>query len=92
MAPRIILIHGASSAGKSTLARALQSRAPEPFWRYSFDTLRDGGVLPLGHPGFVWAERRERVFEGLHRSILAFAEAGNDLILEMILDAPGARE
>ena len=86
---RIILIHGASSAGKSTLARSVQAQAPVPFWHYGFDTLRDNGVLPFEHPGFVWRERRAAVFDGLYRSVRGFAEAGNDLILETILDGPG---
>jgi len=43
---RIIFLHGASSSGKSTLARALQDRIEGPFWHISIDDLRDAGVLP----------------------------------------------
>lgn len=90
MAPgRVILIHGASSAGKTTLTEAVRARSDVPFMAFNFDTLRDGGALPLDHPAFDWADRRGAVFEGLDRSVLAFAEAGNDLIVEIILDLPG---
>jgi chloramphenicol 3-O phosphotransferase len=64
----VIFLHGASSSGKSTLARALQARLEAPFWHYSIDHLR------------------------FHRSVAAFADAGNNIILEHILDTPGWRE
>ena len=44
---KIILINGVSSSGKSTLARAVQERAPVPFWHFSFDHLRDSNALPM---------------------------------------------
>jgi len=88
----IILLHGASSSGKSTLARALQDRLDAPFWHYSIDHLRDAGVLPsarLARGDFAWQELRPAFFDGFHRSVAAFADAGNNLILEHILDTPG---
>ncbi|MBN9888563.1 chloramphenicol phosphotransferase CPT family protein [Salipiger abyssi] len=88
---RIVLLHGASSSGKTTLGKALQARAPSPFLRLSFDTYRDGGALPPAARG-DWPQIREAVFEGLHRSFAAFAESGCDLIVEHILDTPGWHE
>jgi chloramphenicol 3-O phosphotransferase len=44
---KIILIHGASSAGKSTLARSLQQHLPHPFIHWSFDHLRASNALPM---------------------------------------------
>ncbi len=35
---------------------------------------------------FAWADVREAVFNGFHASLAAYADAGNDLILEHILD------
>ncbi|MCW5892274.1 MAG: chemotaxis protein [bacterium] len=35
--PQVILLNGPSSAGKTTIARALQARIAEPFLRLSFD-------------------------------------------------------
>jgi chloramphenicol 3-O phosphotransferase len=88
----IIFLHGASSSGKSTLARALQARLDEPFWHYSIDHLRDSGVVPMARyrsGDFAWAETRAAFFDGFHRSVAAFADAGNNLILEHILDTAG---
>lgn len=47
METQIIFFHGASSRGKSTLARELQAKIEKPFWHISIDHLRDAGVLPL---------------------------------------------
>jgi len=44
---KIILINGASSAGKSTLACSLQQQLPEPFLHWSFDHLRASNTLPM---------------------------------------------
>ena len=89
---RVIFLHGASSAGKSTLARALQQALPDPWWHVSIDKLRDAGVLPLARFAtgeFDWTAARAPFFDGFHASLGAYAAAGNDLILEHILDTPG---
>ena len=85
----IILVHGASSAGKSTLCRALQQRIDAPFWHYSIDHLRDAGVLPrerIRSGEFAWSEMRAAFFDGFHRSVGVFARAGNNLIVEHIVE------
>jgi len=92
MKSQIIFLHGASSSGKSTIARALQARIERPFWHVSIDHLRDHGVLPMDrfrNGDFQWWENRERVFDGFHAGLGAYADAGNNLILEHILDTPG---
>ena len=43
---RIILLNGASSSGKSSLAQALQRQLDEPFWHWSIDHLLAARVLP----------------------------------------------
>jgi chloramphenicol 3-O phosphotransferase len=86
---KIILINGASSSGKSTLARALQARLEEPFWHYSIDHLRVAGVLPMERiraGDFEWTSMRPIFFEGFHHSLAAFAGAGNNLIVEHIVE------
>lgn len=86
---QIVFLHGASSSGKSTLARALQARIEKPFWHVSIDHLRDSGVLPMRrfrNGDFDWKEARSAFFDGFHASLAAYADAGNDLILEHILD------
>lgn len=89
---KIIILHGASSSGKSTLAKALQERIELPFWHVSIDHLRDSGTLPsarIKSGEFVWRDMREAFFDGFHRSLAAYAEAGNNLIVEHIFDTPG---
>ena len=89
---KIIFLHGASSSGKSTIARALQARIDLPFWHISIDHLRDAGVLPsarIKNGDFEWRAMRAPFFEGFHRSLAAYAGAGNNLIIEHILDTPG---
>jgi chloramphenicol 3-O phosphotransferase len=85
----IILLNGASSSGKSTLARALQNALPEPFWHYSIDHLHDANVLPMVRTKsgeFPWASQRPAFFDGFHRSVAAFAASGNHLIVEHIVE------
>jgi chloramphenicol 3-O phosphotransferase len=90
-AGRIILLNGATSSGKSSIARALQATIETPFLHYSIDHLREAGVLPLARirsGAFHWPDHREAFFEGFHRSVVAFAAAGNDLIVEHIVETP----
>jgi len=85
----IILINGASSAGKSTLARALQKQLDEPFWHLSIDHLRDSGVLPLDRVragDFSWKSMRPAFFQGFHNALPAIAAAGNNLVVEHIIE------
>ncbi|APO75632.1 chloramphenicol phosphotransferase-like protein [Rhizobium etli 8C-3] len=88
----VIFLHGASSSGKSTIAKALQERIEKPFWHISIDHLRDAGMLPterFKNGDFRWADSRAAFFDGFHGSLKAFADAGNNLILEHILDTDG---
>jgi len=88
---KIILINGASSAGKSSLARAVQQTLDEPFWHLSIDHLRDSGVLPLERVragDFAWSAMRPAFFDGFHDALPALAGAGNNLIVDHIVDTP----
>ena len=85
----IIFLHGASSSGKSTIARRLQAEIEKPFWHISIDHLRDAQVLPLDrfrNGDFNWQDARPAFFDGFHASLGAYVDAGNNLILEHILD------
>lgn len=91
----ILFLHGASSSGKSTLARAVQTKSSELFWHYSIDHLRDSGIVPMPRlkaGDFRWADHSAAFFEGYHRSVAAIADAGNNVIIEHILDTPGWHE
>jgi chloramphenicol 3-O phosphotransferase len=87
----IILINGASSAGKSTLAKAFQMRAEEPFLRFSLDLLMFGGeVLPLRRDKtgpFSWAAMRPLLFNGYYGCLAALAAAGNNLVVDYIVES-----
>ncbi len=86
----IILINGASSAGKSTLARAFQAKVDAPFLRFSLDLLMFGGeVLPDRRDKagpFSWAAMRPSLFEGYYGCLAALASAGNNLVVDHIIE------
>ncbi len=74
MSANVIVLNGTSSAGKTTLAKAIQSAAEEPYQLFAFDQFRDGlpdrfrGLnSPDGSPGCaglnVIAEPDEGVFK-----------------------------
>ena len=92
---RIILLNGASGSGKSTLARRLRAAMAEPFLHVSSDHLVDSGMLPRrtedGGPFDWWHEVRPRFFAGFHRCLPALASAGNDLVVEHIIEFPSWR-
>lgn len=80
----MIFLHGASSSGKSTIAKASQQALDTPFWHISIDHLRDAGVLPLTRVRsgeFDRATMREPFFDGYHRSLAAYLDGGNNLIV-----------
>jgi len=104
----VILLNGTSSAGKSTLAKALQTVLSEPYLHVGIDTLvfalpkrylypplwqevfkytwppagsDDGLVIeaaPLGH----------QLIAGLHHTVAALAQTGNNVIVDHVLLEP----
>jgi chloramphenicol 3-O phosphotransferase len=75
----IILLNGASSCGKSSLARAVQRTISAPFCHISIGHLRDAGVLPMDRTqagDLDWASLREAFFTGFEASVTAYALAG----------------
>ncbi len=94
-AGKIIILNGASSSGKSTLAKALQNSLDEPFWHFSIDHLREANVLPdsrIEQGEFHWRDIRESFFEGFHACLPALAQAGNNLIVEHIIETKAWRD
>lgn len=86
---KIIIINGPSSAGKSTLAHTLQASFDIPFINFSFDLFLDSHALPregMRSGKFDWLEMRPSVFSGVHRCIPALAGAGNNLIVDHIIE------
>ena len=94
-AGRIIFLNGASSSGKSRLARGLQAALDEPFWNISIDHLNSAGILPnarIKSGEFPWPALRPRFFDGFHRCLPALAAAGNNLIVEHIVETEAWRD
>ena len=88
-AGKVILLNGPSSSGKSSIARELQARLPTLFLHLSFDHLRDSGVLPLERiqsGELDWSKSREAFFIGFERAVAALAAAGNNLIVDHIVE------
>ena len=88
-AGQIILLNGPSSSGKSSVARALQARLDRPYWHISIDHLRDAGVLPLDRVRkgeFSWSRMRGPFLAGFERSLVAYLETGNNLVVEYIIE------
>ena len=87
---KIILINGASSAGKSTLAKAFQALVDEPFLHFSLDLLMFGGeVLPARRDAagpFSWVSMRPMLFDGYYRCLAALAFAGNNIVVDYIIE------
>lgn len=87
----VLFLHGASSSGKTTLAQEILGQASAPLWHLSIDHLRDAGIWRMeqfGQGRAEWRAYRERYFAGFHAAIAAVAKAGNDILLEHILDTP----
>jgi chloramphenicol 3-O phosphotransferase len=86
----IILLNGPSSAGKSTLCQAIQVHIDQPFLQFSLDFFFfNSSVLPkqqLKDGTFQWAELRPRVFEGFFNCLPALALAGNNLVIDFIIE------
>jgi chloramphenicol 3-O phosphotransferase len=85
MKSRIIILNGTSSAGKSTLAKGLRPALEPQFCYLASDQLADAGFRPLQLE--ARAAGREKFFRGFHQSIAAFAAAGNDLLVEHIVES-----
>jgi chloramphenicol 3-O phosphotransferase len=87
---QIILLNGASSSGKTSIAKLLQISLNDPFMIVSID-----GFMSMYHERMTNPttgedfEQIKRVFpmliDGFHRSITALAEAGNNLIVDHVL-------
>lgn len=91
-APDVILLNGTSSAGKTTLTRALQRRAGRPWLHASLDTFTDM---------FLWEaitgteERRACHTAGVdhfHRALALFAASPFGIVVDHLLLTPAWHE
>jgi chloramphenicol 3-O phosphotransferase len=93
---RVVLLHGTSSSGKTTVARAVQALSDEPWLRLGIDvfwTAIDERWMEHGErasEGFLWREDArivpgsagQRLAAGMRAAIAACARCGNDLLVD----------
>jgi hypothetical protein len=74
----------------------MQEALPEPFLHVSSDHLMASGMLPARRdpdgPFAWWQQMRPRFLDGFHRCLPALAAAGNDFIVEHIIEFRAWRE
>ena len=101
----ILVLNGTSSAGKTSLAKALQRRWNGPLLAVGIDTVvfaLPGRWLnpPRWHEVFVYTGEGDslqitagplgdRLVAGLHRSVAALAGEGFDVVVDHVLLSPG---
>lgn len=77
----VIVLNGTSSAGKTTLAKAIQTTADEPYQLFAFDQFRDGlpdrfrGLnSPKGSPGYAGLNVVAAPDEGVVKAYIKLGE------------------
>ena len=84
----VIFLNGTSSSGKTTLAKALQSKLEEPFMVVSLDTyLHQLSKEVLGNNQLL-GSLIPVLLDGFNRSIAAVSAAGNFQIVDHVLQEP----
>lgn len=81
---RIILLNGASSAGKTSVGQALLPLLPSPWFLVSMDAI--SGMRSSVHTRALdddeIPEMLTRTRRGYHRAVAALASAGNDVVMD----------
>jgi chloramphenicol 3-O phosphotransferase len=93
----VIFLNGTSSSGKTTIAKALQEKLTEPYMYVSIDN-----YFHMYPERFLRATSQEEalilerlipaVVSGLHRSVAALAQAGNNILVDHLLQDDGSLE
>jgi chloramphenicol 3-O phosphotransferase len=85
---QVLVLNGASSAGKSSLAKALQGALPQPHLHVALDAFR--AMEPVDYWRGLDAPSTQRRIAGLcramHSAVVAFAESGQHVIFDTALD------
>jgi chloramphenicol 3-O phosphotransferase len=93
---RVVLLHGTSSSGKTTVARAVQALSDEPWLRLGIDAFwsaideRWMEHGPHASEGFHWSEDAtivpgpvgDRLASGMRAAIAACARCGNAVLVD----------
>jgi len=93
----ILILNGTSSAGKSTLLKALQATLPEIYLDAGLDKFIFMLPRPYLNQPSLWAEVMEptrsgpvglRLISGMHRAIAGLARSGNFVVADHVLIDP----
>jgi len=102
MPGRVVLLHGTSSSGKTTVARAVQKLSDEPWVRLGIDAVWNAiderwmEHGPRASEGFLWRKDAtivpgpvgQRLAAGMRAALAAFARADNDLLVDDVFIDP----
>lgn len=102
MPGRVVLLHGTSSSGKTTVARAVQTLSDEPWVRFGIDAFWNAVDErwmehgPRAAEGFAWMENArivpgpvgKRLAAGMRAAVAACARAGNDMLVDDVFVDP----
>ncbi|MDT8911958.1 phosphotransferase-like protein [Amycolatopsis sp. PS_44_ISF1] len=87
---RVVLLNGPSSAGKSSIGRAMLARLADPWFFVPVDGI--SGMRSTRHTRVLGPaeidEMLRRTRLGYHRTVAALASAGNDVIMDYPLSEP----
>ena len=83
----MIVLHGTSSSGKTSLARALQAGSKRPLLHLEAD--RFAPSLRRDHPAAHDPEFQWRAVIAMHEAIAAFGRSGVDIIVDGSLPTEG---
>ena len=82
---KIIYLEGVSSSGKTTLARTLQTRLPEPFFLFSGDMFWEmgpnNGIKPINYDNDVLFPKIDLVTQN---TLKLFSDIGIDFIIDFV--------
>lgn len=82
----IIFLNGVSSAGKTTLARALQNCLQEPYFWLSCDSFYH--MAPEKFWGIEPLKNFAKAMSGLHHTIRTYSDMGFNVIVDHVLEKP----
>lgn len=81
---RVIVLNGVSSAGKSTVAKALQIQLKPQAWLH----VEIDAFLRMLPPPLVAVDGIKRAIDGAHGAMAALVAAGNRVIIDHVLEQP----
>lgn len=88
--PRLVILNGVPSSGKTALARALQTALDQPWLHVDLDAF--DAMLPPSRAQNLSEDAFHRIAAGCNAAVAAIVEAGNNVLLELVArtDNPAA--